>query len=343
MDLELQTNSPSFSETLPGLAKIRRINDGFKAFQVLRTGFRSGLFDWLQRHGPAERPLIAAALDLRGAHLAGYLQALEDLGLVLRQDGAYRIAPGMEAVLCSSSPWCQAAVVDDLCASSNGWSSLDRFMSVGWMAAPPSPLPSAQHPFAGEAERLAAHLARRLEDKPVRDMLCFDGGDGLFAAAACRHFPEARITAVVPPEALERAAGILAETGAGDRCRVLPGMPLEPPVGEGMDVAVLFHALYPLRRTTNHALAAVADRLAPGGALYCAHWFCLEACETAPGGLRDLDKAVLTDHHPMCHVETFCERFGSIGLVDAGRDDLAGEYGTVKLHFASRPQSAKEA
>src|SRR5690606_29999917 len=59
------------------MAAIRRVSDGYKSFQALLAGFRCGLFDWLAQHGPAARPDIASALDLRGAHLAGFLQALE--------------------------------------------------------------------------------------------------------------------------------------------------------------------------------------------------------------------------------------------------------------------------
>jgi hypothetical protein len=51
---------------------------------------------------------------------------------------------------------------------------------------------------------------------------------------------------------------------------------------------------------------------------------------------------VLTDSHPMCHVETFCLRFEKIGLIDAQRDDLVGEYGITKLHFAVRPDNTTE-
>lgn len=330
-----------FEEPPPAIAALRQLGDGFKAFQVLRAGYRSGLFDWLQQHGPAERPAIAAALDLRGAHLAGFLQALEDLGLLQRQDKGYALAPGMDAVLCASSPWCQADVLEGLLAPSCGWSALDRFLASGWTAPPAAALPPLRHPYLGEARRLAARLAARRAGAPVGRVLCFDGGDGLFAAAACASFPEAEVNAVVPPQALARAQQIMAASGLAERCRVLPGTPLDAPPGEPVDLAVLFHALYPVRQSTHDALAAAAGRLAPGGELYCAHWFCLEACETAPGGLRDLDKAVLTDSHPMCHVETFCQRFEKFGLVDAGREDLVGEYGTTKLHFARRPHDAQ--
>ena len=92
-------------ETPPAVAGVRRIADGFKAFQVLRAGLASGLFDWLEQNGPAKRPAIATALKLRGAHLAGFMQALEDLGLIVRQGALYGLAPGMRVAILADSPW----------------------------------------------------------------------------------------------------------------------------------------------------------------------------------------------------------------------------------------------
>ncbi|MFC3337987.1 SAM-dependent methyltransferase [Paracandidimonas soli] len=326
------------------MAAIRRVSDGYKSFQALLAGFRCGLFDWLAQHGPAARPDIASALDLRGAHLAGFLQALEDLGALSRADGGYVLADGMDQVLCKGNPWYQGAVFEDMLAGSNGWSSLDRFMSASWTAAEAArpALAPRQHPFFGEADRLASYLRDHLAARQgALRVLCFDGGEGQLAVALCRQLPGAVVTAVVAEQGLEQARAAVAASGFEQRCSVRRGSALTPLEGE-YDLGVLFHALYPLRRNTNDALAAVAGRLAPEGELFCAHWFCLEACDTAPGGLRDLDKAVLTDSHPMCHVETFCERFGKIGLLDADRADLHGEYGVTKLHFARKPEASQE-
>lgn len=331
-------------EAPPAVAAVRRIGDGFKNFQALRAGFASGLFDWLERNGPAEKSAVAAALELRGAHLGAFLQTLEDLGLLAREGGAYRLAPGMAEVLCAGGPWRQAEVLDDWLARSSGWSDLARFLSPEWTPAPAQPLSIERHPFLGEARRLAAHLAARFAQpgrRAPRSLLCFDGGDGLLAAALCQRFPEANVMLVVAPDALPRAQATIAACGLAERCRVVPGTPLDPPPREecrGVDCAVLFHSLYPVRKNTADALAAVAACLTRGGELCAAHWFCLEACETAPGGLRDLDKAVLTDSHPLCHVEQFCQRLEDAGLVDAERADLVGEYGNTKLHFARRPE-----
>ncbi len=334
-------------EVPPAVSSIRRIGDGFKAFQVLRAAYGSGLFDWLEQHGPTDKSTLAAALGLRGAHFGGFLQALEDLGLLVRRDNAYTVVPGMSEALCSTSPWCQAEAVDNLLAPSCGWSDLERFLSEGWTAvAQPAalPLPLTLHPFLGEANRLATYLTARQVERQnspsVRTLLCFDGGDGLLAAALCQHFPDARVTVVVMPEALPRAEETIAACGLAGRCRVLPGTPLDPPPAAVLvpfDYVVLFHSLYAVRKSTADALAAVSACLVPGGELCCAHWFCLEACETAPGGLRDLDRAVLTDSHPLCRVEQFCQRLEEAGLIDTERDDLTGEYGSTKLHFARRP------
>lgn len=340
MDMKMHSLDLAALEAPPAIAAVRRINDGLKNFQALRAGYSSGLFDWLAQHGPAEKSVIADALKLRGAHLGAYLQTLEDLGLLARENSAYRLAPGTVDALCATSPWCQSAALDVLLSSSCGWSDMTRFLSEGW--APMATLaPSiALHPFLGEARRLATALVGRSAVAGARTLLCFDGSDGLLTAALCQRLPHLHVTVVVMPEARARTEAILADCGVTERCRVVAGTPLDPPPREtckGFDYVVLVHSLYPVRKHAVDALAAVTGCLKRGGELCSAHWFCLEACETAPGGLRDLDKAVLTDSHPLCHVEQFCQRLNDAGLVETERDDLAGEYGNTKLHFGRRP------
>jgi hypothetical protein len=319
------------------LASLQGIIDGFKNFQVLQTGFASGLFDWLQAHGPAEKSAIASALDLRGAHLGALLQALEDLGLLSRHNTAYVLAPGMARVLCADSPWGQAAPLQCLTSAATGWSDLSRFMATDWVQTAQPINRLAHHPLLQEARRLATHLLNRPAVTRARKLLCIDGADGLLAAALCQQLPDLYAVIVTPAEKIESTGTWLAECGVTNRCRLMAGSPLELPTHEDFDLAILFHSLYPVRKSTVDALTATAQRLSVGGELISAHWFCLEACETAPGGLRDLDKAVLTDSHPLCHVEQFGERLTDAGLTDAGREDLAGDYGNTKLHFGRRP------
>lgn len=324
----------------PAITVLQRIGDGYSDYQAVRAGFASGLFDWLNEHGPAEKSAIANALELRGAHLGAFLQTLEDVGLLTRRGSAYILSPGMEDVLCASSAWCQAETLAMLTAPVCGWSDMAAFMSARWVQ-PVRPASSIErHPLLQDALRLANRLLQRKALSKARTLICFDGADVLLSAALCQARPELQATIVVPDGSVPQAEMVLAECDVAERCQVLPGTPLDSPVTGAFDLAILFHSLYPVRKSTVDALSAVAARLAPGGELCSAHWFCLEACETAPGGLRDLDKAVLTDSHPLCHVEQFGQRLEEAGLVDDGCEDLPGDFGNTKLHFGHRPAQA---
>jgi hypothetical protein len=337
MDMLVDSFDPFTADVPPGIDVLRRVVDGFKGFQALRAACECGLFDWLDRHGPADKSGIATALKLRGAHLGAFLQSLEDLGLLARADGRYVVAPGMAAVLCTSAPWCQAERIAALTAAPSRWADLAAFLSESWSPRDEHQAwPVTLRPFLGESRRVAAWLAARWRAVSPRQLLCFDGAEGLGAAAICRQFPGIDALIVVPTEAVGRAGALINACGLGRRCRVVAGsvMDLEP--GAQYERVVLFHSLYAFRKSTADALARSAAHVAPGGEFCAANWFCLEACETAPGGLRDLDKAVLTDSHPLCHIERFGQRLEEAGLVQVERHDLAGEYGNTKVHVATR-------
>lgn len=219
-----------------------------------------------------------------------------------------------------------------------------KLIESATLEAPPVSVPSVvnPHPLLGEAHRLAAVLAARWREgeKTPRLLLCFDAGDGLASAALCQAVPEINAAVVVTPAAVGRTEGLFDACGLARRCLVYAGNPLDPPVHETYDRVVLFHALYPVRKSMGEALAAAAARLAPGGELCSVHWFCQEACASVPDGPFDHVKAALTGGHPLCHVEQFCQRLEEVGLGETVRTELAGEYGATKLHFGRRPAGA---
>ena len=342
----LQSADKPIASPQQQMATIAHIIDGYKGFQVLQAGYRSGLFDWLDQHGPAQRPAIAEALGLRGAHLGAFLQALQDLGLIEREGTAYRLSADMGRVLCADGPWDWGGALDELSAPRSGWADLGHFMGQDWVQAPLQPTTLARAPLLGESRRLLDDLSSesaRYDLAKARSLVCFDGSHGLLGAAIRRQFPGIEVTIVVPPQAMARAEALLRELGADSHCHIVAGTPLEPLAARPFGYAILFHSLYPVRKSIDEALAQICASLAPGGVACLAHWFCLEACETAPGGLRDLDKAILTDSHPLCGVERFCQRLEQAGLDSTERHDLPGEYGNTKLHFARKPGAERVA
>lgn len=144
-------------------------------------------------------------------------------------------------------------------------------------------------------------------------------------------------TVVVAQEAVKKTEILLEACGLGNRCLVYAGTPLKLPVCAHYDHVVLFHALYPMRKSTAAALKAVSERLVAGGELCSVHWFCLEAARKASS---ILDKAPPNDSRPLCHVEQFGEHLREAGLIEDGCENLVGDCGNVKLHFSRRTQGS---
>lgn len=335
------------SEAMPappaGMPALESLIDGHKAFQILRSALSLGLFEHLDAHGPLPRPEIAQALELRGAHLSAWLQALCDIGC-LRQDAdnRYALDPRARPLLLRDSPWYVGEYLEALTQPGGRWAGLDDFMHEtrhGSLA----PLttrrvPALQHPLRADAWALADWLAAHLQDKPTGRVLCCDASDGLLSARLVLALSVRRALVRVPETAVSRTRANLAWFGVADRCRVEPDGPAASPgIDDPWDMAILFHSQYARRRTLSDDLSALAERMAPGGLVCSAHWFCAPACAPAEGGLGQVDQAILTDSHPLCHVEKFCARLEEAGLVQARQDTLQGRYGPTLLHYAVRP------
>lgn len=326
-----------------GMPALESLIDGHKAFQVLRSALSLGLFEHLDRHGPQLRPELAQALGLRGAHLSAWLQALCDLDC-LRQDADNRYALDAQArpQLLRDSPWYIGEYLDALAQPDGRWARLDDFMhETRHEALAPlttQRVPALQHPLRADAWALADWLAAHHQGKPINRLLCCDASDGLLSARLTLTLPVQQTLVRVPEAAMARTQANLAWFGVADRCRVEPdGPPTDAGADAPWDMAILFHSQYPRRRTLSEDLSALSERMAPGGLVCSAHWFCAPACAPAEGGLGQMDQAILTDSHPLCHVEKFCERLEGAGLVQARQDVLQGRYGPTLLHSAVRP------
>ncbi|MFV0455983.1 MAG: hypothetical protein ACK5NQ_13505 [Pseudomonas sp.] len=339
-------NNPQTPTLHPPLemAAFDQIADGYKAACLLRAGFSSGLFDWLHKHGPTGKSALADSLGLRGAHLGAFLQALEDLGCLLQTDNLFRLSESTSALLSSESAWCYAPRLEALMADQSRWARLADFMTDErhHCTLSPGELCSAagyrQHPMLEEARSILDHPATQEALQRSSSIICFDGCDGLTGAIIGNRYPDTPLTVVVPERVLHTANRFLESLAPQGKWTLLAGNLFDMPAEKPFDQLVLSHNLYALRKTTAAALVAAAALTAPGGGLIAAHWFCLEDCEAAPGALHDLDRAIITDSHPLCHIEHFCERLEQAGFVDCHREDQNGPYGSTKLHFGRKAE-----
>lgn len=328
------------------LEKIQTLLNGYKQFQLLKAGYDTKIFDWLAKHGPASKADIAASLELRGAHLSAFLQALCELDCLTIKDDLYAVNANMGSVLLTESAWCQADSVDQLQVSQNRWTQLSDFM-METQHKNPGPVYSVSadvslylHPMRDEAKQIANRILQTENITAWRNLLCFDGCNGLVAIFICEKLPHLKATIVVPEAMLASTKKFLSDSSAQDRCQLVVGSPLSLEVVERYDMVLACHSLYPDRKHLNDALENMLKGLNEGGTFLAAHWFCLEACDPSPYGLLEMDKAILTDSHPLCGVERFPQRLIDLGLVATNREDLTSPYGITKLHYG-RERHAK--
>lgn len=321
---------------------LEKVADGYKAACLLSAGFTTRLFDWLNDNGPASKNEICSALQLRGAHLSFFLQALIDQGCLEQDDSQFKLAAGMEALLASDALWSYRPQLENLMSANSRWTRLADFMIEERSTGTRSPSQHyeqsdfTQQPFYAESHNLLnASLILEAVNHAQR-ILCVDGTDGLLAALISRLQPNIALTVVVTEERKSIALRHLQRLAAGGSWTVLVGNVFDVPKNNTFDLLLLAHNLYPLRKTTAAALVAAGELTAAGGRLISAQWFCQEACATTPGALDDMEKAIIIDSHPLCHVEYFCERLESAGFIGCAREKLQGPYGLTELHFGSK-------
>ncbi len=271
------------TEAAPGRLTPQRVFEmmsGYKPTAVLRAAVELRIFDALVK-GPADAAEVAARMstDPRGTRLL--LGAMAGLGLVEEEDaGRYRLAPGAEELLVSTSPqYCGG--ITAVAASDREWESMGRLAHTVREGGPvpgvnalepdfPYWVDFATHTTFGTV-RAAGLLADVMEswtkDRESLDVLDVGCGHGLTGATLAQRNPRARVTSQDWASVLEVAAANAAKLGVADRVSMLPGDAFEVPLGEYDLIVVgnvLFH--FPPERAAE-LVRRLAGALRPGGRL----------------------------------------------------------------------------
>ena len=269
-------------------------------FRIVLAAIRLGVFEAL-----ADGPLTAEALarqvktDPRGAALL--LFALESLGYVRQQDGAYantamtakwmlrrsaNFGPGFEF-------W-----------ANNLYELMDNLEDSLRTGQPPLNLytwienqPDASRAFqewmiaiAGFAADAIVGLVARHMPAGARRLLDIGGGHAMYTIAFCRRYPRLSATVFDSPQALEAARASIAAANMADRITAQEGNFLTDSLGEGYDVALMFNINHGFTDEQNQALIhKAAQALQPGGRLIIAE----QLAGRAPSPAANATKALL--------------------------------------------------
>ena len=127
---------------------------------------------------------------------------------------------------------------------------------------------SYQRGMRAMAASFSAEAVRRLPvPKGARDLLDIGGSHGYYSVALCRRYEGLRAVVLDLPEAVEKAAPLLAAEGMGDRVVHRAGDALGDDLGEeDWDVVMIAQVVHHFSEEQNRELAGrVARALRPGG------------------------------------------------------------------------------
>lgn len=253
---------------------------GAQAAAVIKAGVELGVYEQLARgRRDAEGLARAIGADARGTRIL--LDALAALGLLLRVEGEYGLAPVAAAHLVPGGP----AYLGDsirLFTSEHLWGS--------WMTLPQAVrcggtvleahAETPEHPFwedfarwtggmAGQAgARLAELLAGWAGSRRPLEVLDVACGTGLYGYSLAAAQPHARVTSLDWPNVLEVTRTWAERLGVQERVRFLPGDCFTVELGGPYDLAIMSHIFHHFDPPTcARLLARVAAALAPGGRL----------------------------------------------------------------------------
>lgn len=277
-----RTGRPWTDRKPPPAAPVWAVIEGYGRFHTLVSALELGVFDALDRTGPATADDLADALGVSPSHLATLLEGVVACGLLDRRFGRFELNDTARRYLVTDGPASMAALVPVSPGPLVNWSGLTETVRNGEPVAPVDDDPASFYVPLVEGTFTTTHRCALRADLQLRysaldrpRVLDLGAGGAPWAIAVLGSNPGA--TAVVNdlPGVLSVAERKLVEHGVADRAELRPGdfhiVELEP---EFYDMVVLGHVC----RTegtdgARHLIERAAASLRPGGRIVVSDYF----------------------------------------------------------------------
>ncbi|NPV04956.1 MAG: methyltransferase domain-containing protein [Syntrophaceae bacterium] len=244
----------------------------FMESRILLTAAELNLFTPLAgRSSTAEQLSRELRCDPRA--LGILLDALAAMGLLEKQDGAYRTPRPAAPYLAAAGP---RSVIPMILHAANLWESWSRLTSIV-RGTDPSGTPASKARDADELSAfigamhvvgmpLAETIVAAVQPGTARNLLDVGGASGTYTIAFLRAAPDMRATLFDRPAVIPMARERLAETGLLNRVRLAAGDFCEDELPGGHDLAFLSAIIHQNSPAENvELLRKVFRSLVPGG------------------------------------------------------------------------------
>ncbi|HHT18870.1 MAG: class I SAM-dependent methyltransferase [Euryarchaeota archaeon] len=323
IDLKNDISQIDFPEEI---SMIDSIMDGYKYYQMIYSALKLGFFDKMIEMGPASPREIAETASVNGMFVRSILSALEDISFVKSDEDGYMLTEQAETFLSKKSLFYQGDLIMDLGRDESPWNDLETVLE---RKGSPKLIQKevdelqirslAQQCIRGEVQNVLRGIVSRPEFSEHEKLLDIGGSHGLYSIGLCQENNALSATIIEHQEVVPLTSSSISEYWMDDRITVQEGdiENLKAVPEDGYDIILLSHQLYQYRRKMDETLEKIVEMLNPGGTLVLNHRFCSPQCEIKPGdGIREIDRALTSFGHPLCHPEGLKDVLEKIGFVN---------------------------
>lgn len=308
------------------ISRIDSIMDGYKYYQIISTALKLGLFDKMIEIGHASPREIAEVASVNGMFVRSILSSLEDIDFVKSDEDGYILTEQAEVFLSRKSPFYQGDLIMDLGRDESPWNDLATVLE---RKGPPKFIQKefdelqirslAQQCIRGEVQNVLRGILSRPEFIEIKNLLDIGGSHGLYSIGLCQENNGLSATILEQKQVMPLTSSSVSEYRMDDRISVKEGdiENLKAVSEERYDIILLSHQLYRYRREMGETLEKIVEMLNLGGTLVLNHRYCSPQCDIKPGdGIREIDRALTSFGHPLCHPEGLKDVLESTGFVN---------------------------
>lgn len=325
-----------------GLEYIDAIMGGYKSYQVLKAALDLKLFDWLEDQGTSNRDEIASGLGINGMFIRSFLQSLVDMKMVLKEGDKYSNSPIASSFLVSSSLCYQGDWLKNTGRQNSKWSHLTDTLTTKETSMPDFAVGPgedfiralAQRALRGELQAVTKEITSWEGFSQARSLIDIGGGHGLYAIALCQVNQLLEGVVFDKPHVIEFAEDYIKHYKMSNRIRTQGGDAMKDDLGRGFDIVIISHLLYKFRKQLPEFFKKLSNIVNPGGILVSNHWFCSPGCCSVQDGVQELDQAIQSSGHPLCHIDEFNTLFAKNGFAMKHTTEVPSITGPCKLHIA---------
>jgi predicted O-methyltransferase YrrM len=315
---------------------------GFWEARILMTAAELDIFSrLLDAPKTAAQVVDELSSDPRGTEML--LDALVALEMLVKKDDAFRVGPGLEKALSSSTPETILPIILHMAHLWKPWGELTEIVREGKKEVPAKAaewdedeLKSFINAMHSMGRGVAREVVAKLDLAGKENLIDVGGGSGVYTIAMLSGIPKMRATIFDRPNVIAIAREKVAEANLTDRVTFAEGDFYKDNLPGGHDVALLSAIIHQNSPGQNVELyRKVFDALEPGGSIVIRdHVMSDDHTETVDGALFAINMLVAT---PQGGVYSFAEIKNGLEQAGFTRAELVHHAEMDSLVTAQKP------